>query len=122
MKRVFFRLLMILFAVVVIELVGYAAYRLTTTPKQRELVEQYIAGEPSLTLPQLTTPHPYSLYQPAPGLAARGFVQHNSHGFRGPELRTDPGLHRLSVKLADGPAGYATPPRSPSHPFETPPQ
>lgn len=42
-------------------------------------------------------PHPYTLYQPAPGLEAQGFRQHNSLGFRGPEVAVPkpPGVYRI---------------------------
>lgn len=86
---------MILGVVAAVELVGWAAYRLTTTPAERQRIEEYVAGAPAVSRGQLTTPHPYSLFQPAPGLRARGFVQHNSLGFRGPELRSDPGVRRV---------------------------
>lgn len=86
---------MSLVALAGIELVGWVAYRLTTTPVQRQRVEAYMAGASALSHTQLTAPHPYSLFQPAPGLRARGFVQHNALGFRGPELRSDPGVRRI---------------------------
>lgn len=62
---------------------------------QRRAVELFLAGDRSQSLVTLSAPHPYALYQPAPGLFARGYQQHNSLGFRGPELRQDDDVYRI---------------------------
>lgn len=74
---------------------AWLAYGSLVGEDQRRAVELFLAGDRSKSLVSLTSPHPYALYQPAPGLFARGHRQHNALGFRGPELREGADLFRI---------------------------
>ena len=71
-----------LLAFVLLEILSAMLYHALASPDEKAFVEKLREGRRGVL-----APHPYALFMPAPDFSAYGFQQHNSLGFRGPELR-----------------------------------
>jgi len=94
-KALIFKMIALVLALVVIELGGWAAFRVMP---QREKLRAVLAGEvrPEPVF-QRAIGQAYLLYTPSPGYRNAHGPQHNEHGYRGPAvpLRRTPGVARV---------------------------
>jgi lipoprotein NlpI len=105
-----FIVLTALLSLAVLEFVSAMLYYALATPEENAFILKLREGERGVL-----SPHPYALFMPTPDFSAYGFKQHDSLGFRGPEI--DKVKHRPRVVCLGGSTTYGWMEKDPSKTF-----